>query len=88
MPLVNDSRLEADVEIVSAGGVLPPYEELAVDDDLRVGTESLMPLVPLVPPLLESVLLSVDDVRNEALDLLRRSLKKEGIVGLVERQRL
>lgn len=58
---------------------------MAVDDDLRVGTESL---VPLVPPLLESVLLSVEDVRNEALDLLRRSFKKEGIADLAGRQRL
>ena len=58
---------------------------MAADDDLRPGRDSL---VPLPVPLLESELLSVDDVPNEALDLLRRSLRlrKEGIVDLARRQ--
>jgi hypothetical protein len=45
-----------------------------VEDDLVVGTESV---VPLDPPLLESVLRSV---RNEALDRLRRSFRNEGAI--------
>ena len=57
-----------------AGGVFSPYVESTVEDDLVVGTESV---VPLDPPLLESVLLSV---RNDALDLLRRSFKNEGAI--------
>lgn len=77
VPLVKDSRLEAEVEAVRAGGVFPSYEELAVDEDLIVGIESF---VSLVPPLLESVLLSVEFVRKEALDLLRRSLRNEGAI--------
>lgn len=58
------------------GGVFePPYAELTVDEDLLVGCDSVVP-VPL-EPLLESVLRSV---RNEALDLLFKSLKNEGAI--------
>jgi hypothetical protein len=32
-------RFEAEFEVVSVGGVVPPYSEFKVDEDLAVGTE-------------------------------------------------
>lgn len=63
-------RLETEFELVSPGGVEPPYMEFRVEEDLVVGTE---PLVSL----LESVLLSVLKL---AFDRLRMSFKKEGAI--------
>lgn len=68
-------RLDAEFELVSAGGVVPPYVEFKVEEDFVVGTEPLVPLNPL--PLLESVLLSVLKL---ALERLRISFKKEGAI--------
>lgn len=59
---------------MSVGGVFPPYVELTVEEDWVVGTDSAVPLEPM---LLESVLRSV---RNEAFDLLRRSFRNEGAI--------
>lgn len=62
--------METEFELVSPGGVEPPYVEFRVEEDLVVGTE---PLVSL----LESVLLSVLKL---AFDRLRISFKKEGAI--------
>jgi hypothetical protein len=66
--------LEAELEFMSAGGVVPPYIEFNVEEDFVVGTESF---VPLEPPLLESVLRSVLEL---ALERLRKSFKNEGAI--------
>ena len=68
-------RLEAEFDLLSAGGVVAPYVEFNVEEDFVVGTEPLVPLDPL--PLLESVLLSVLKL---ALDRLRISFRKEGAI--------
>jgi hypothetical protein len=62
--------LEAEFEFGSAGGVVAPYVEFKVEEDL-VGTEPFVPLLPL----LESVDLSV---RKLAFERLRMSFKNEG----------
>lgn len=67
-------KLDGEPEFSTAGGVFPPYVELTVEEDCVVGTVSV---VPLEPPLLESVLRSV---RNEAFDLRRRSFRNEGAI--------
>jgi len=71
-PLEVWGRLEVEREMGTAGGVVEPYVEFRVEDEAAIGAE---PLVPLDPPMLESVLLSVVKL---ALDRLRRSFKKEG----------
>jgi hypothetical protein len=63
-------RLEAELDLVSIGGVFPP--EFNVDVDFVVGTE-------LWVPLLESVLRSVLKL---ALDRRRMSLRNEGAIGM------
>lgn len=60
-------EVEAEVELGSAGGVTVPYMEFKGEDDFVV--------VPLEPPLLESVLGSV---RKLAFERLRKSFKNEG----------
>jgi hypothetical protein len=76
--LLSLCRLPADIELVRAGvgGELPPYTELNVDEDLLAAMPE--PLEPL-PPVLESVLLSVLKLD---LDLRRISLRKEGAIAL------
>ena len=61
-----------EVEFVRAGGVVEPFR--LVVEDFLVGTEPLVPFVPLEAPL-ESVERSVLKL---ALDFLRRSLRNEG----------
>ena len=65
-----DVRLDAELEVVRRGGVVPP--EFSVDDDFVVGTE---PLVPLLESVLRSVL-------KLALDFRRISFKNEGAIAL------
>jgi hypothetical protein len=77
--LLSLCRLPADMELVRAGvgGELPPYIELNVDEDLFVAAPE--PLFEPLPPMLESVLLSVLKLD---LDLRRISLRKEGAIAL------
>jgi hypothetical protein len=82
-------RFEAEFEVVSAGGVVPPYVEFAVEEDcvgiaLAVGwpieplVVAFVLVVPFVPDeplsLVESVLRSV---RKLAFERLLRSLKND-----------
>ena len=79
--LLGFRRMPSDFELdrAAAGGVLPPYMELRVDEDLLVAGPD--PLVPFpLPPLLESVLLSVLKLD---LERLRISLRKEGAIALL-----
>jgi hypothetical protein len=71
-------RFDAELELVSWGGVVPPYIEFNVEEDLFVvGAEPLLdPFIPLAS-LLESVLRSV---RKLALERLLKSFRNEGAI--------
>jgi len=68
--------LDAELELVRRGGVVPP--EFSVEDDFVVGTE---PLVPLLESVLRSVL-------KLAFDFRRISFKNEGAIALRQRSEL
>lgn len=68
-------RLGEEVEVVSVGGVLPPYVEFNVDEDCVFAAEPLVPLLESALPL----------VRKLAFDRRRMSLKNEGAIVSLRR---